>query len=205
VSRSSEHQPERGRDERRKEQRHRLILRVGVLEQGQTSSFCLVKNISASGVHLKTYVRPAVDAEAALRVADEPPVRGRIAWEKGDLAGMTFSEELDTETLLRVQQKLIQTRRRSTPRVNVDASATLRTGGQTSRALVCDISSFGTRLKTGAVVAPGARAVVDFPGLPSVNAFVRWNDGQESGLVFETPIPIQIIAQWIGGRIRLAV
>src|SRR4051794_4430883 len=74
VSRSAEHQHERVHEERRKEQRHRLILRVGVLEQGGTSSFCLVKNISANGVHLKTYVRPVIDAEATLRVSDEPAV-----------------------------------------------------------------------------------------------------------------------------------
>jgi hypothetical protein len=35
-------------------------------------------------------------------------------------------------------------------------------------------------------------------------AFVRRSDGEESGLSFETPIPMQIIAHWIEGQLRLS-
>jgi len=40
-------------DERRKDARFTLILRVGVLEQRGKSALCLVKNISSSGVQIK--------------------------------------------------------------------------------------------------------------------------------------------------------
>jgi PilZ domain len=191
-------------EERRREARFTLILRVGILEQQGKSSLCLVKNISSSGIQLRFYSRPIADAEASIRVADEPSVRGRIVWIEGDIAGMRFDGELDTATLLRVQQKLRPNRRRSTPRISVDASATLRTGGRTCRATVCDISSLGARIRTRSVLTKGDRAVIAFADLPSLNAFVRWSDGGESGLVFETPIPMQIIAHWIEGRVGLS-
>jgi hypothetical protein len=187
-------------EERRKERRFRLILRVGVLEQQDKLSLCLVKNISSTGIQVRFYTRPIVGAEASIRMADEESVRGYIVWAKGDIAGMSFGEELDTTRLLRVQQKLCQNRRRNMPRVSVEATATLRAGGQLSRALVCDISNLGARIRTSSSLNAGDRAVVEFADLPSIPAYVRWSDGEESGLSFETPIPMQIIAHWIEGR-----
>lgn len=189
--------------ERRKESRYTLILRVGVLEQNGKASLCLVKNISSSGVQLKCYARPDVGAEASIRVADEAPLRGRLVWMDGEIAGMSFDVELDAAALLRVQQKLRPNRRRTTPRVNVQAAACLRTGGRIYRAAVCDISSMGARIKTNSPLKPGDRAIVTLDDLPSLETYVRWSEGDEAGLVFETPIPMQIIAQWIDGRISL--
>ena len=191
-------------EERRKEARFNFVLRVGILQQQSKSSLCLVKNISSSGIQFKFYSRPIPNAEASIRVADEPPVEGRIVWIEAEVAGMRFDGELDTATLLRVQQKLRPSRRRSTPRVSVDASATLRTGGRICRATVCDISSLGARIRTRWALTEGDRAMISFADLPSLKAFVRWSDGEESGLVFETPIPMQIIAHWIESRVGLS-
>ena len=190
---------------RRKEARFTLILRVGMLEQRGKSLLCLVKNISPTGVQVKFYARPIIGAEASIQIADEPPVPGQVVWIKGDVAGISFQEQLDASTLLRVRQKLKPNRRRTMPRVTIEASATLRTGGKTHHARVCDISSLGARVRTRSTVTPGDRAVIAFPDLPPINGFVRWCDGEESGLAFETPIPIQIIAGWIDGRVRLSL
>lgn len=189
--------------ERRKEARYTLILRVGVLEQRGRSSMCLVKNISSTGVQVKVYVRPIANSEVTIRVADEPAVRGHLVWFKDGIAGISFDEELDAAALLRVQQKLKPNRRRAIPRVAVDAVATLRAGGQTSRAEVCDISSVGARVRTRTTLVPGDRATAAIDGLPPTAAYVRWVEGEECGLAFETPIPLQVIASWVGSRVRL--
>lgn len=190
--------------ERRRDARHTLILRVGVLEQYGKSSLCLVKNISSSGVQLKCYTQPVVEGFASIRVADEAPIPGRVVWLDGDVAGMSFETELNAEGLLRVRQKLKPQRRRSTPRVDVEASAYLRTGGRILRAAVCDISSMGTRIRTPSPLVAGDRAIITLTDLPSLDAYVRWSSDDEAGLVFETPIPMQVIANWIEGRVRLA-
>jgi PilZ domain-containing protein len=194
----------RRREERRKGERFTLILRVGVLEQMDKVSLCLVKNISSTGVQIKFYTQPMVGNDATIRVADEPAVKGQVVWIKGDTAGLSFDEELDSARLLRVRQKLDTNRRRSVPRVSVNASATLRTGGRTRHATICDISSLGARIRTSSILKTGDRAVISFAELPPITAFVRWCDGDEVGLAFETPIPMQIIAQWIEGQLRLS-
>lgn len=190
-------------DERRKEARYTLILRAAVLEQQGRSSLCLVKNVSTCGIQIRFYSRPLPEVDASIRVADEQSVSGRILWVEGNIAGMSFDRELDSASLLRVQQKLRPNRRRSLPRVNVAALATLRTAGRTCRAEVCDISSQGVRIRTKAALNSGDRAIIALADLPALNAYVRWSYGNESGLVFETPIPIQIIAGWIEGRVNL--
>ncbi len=190
--------------ERRNGARYTLILRAGLIEQAGKSSLCLVKNISASGLQIKFFMTPVAGAPVSIRVADEPAVRGFIVWVKGDIAGMSFLKELDAATLLRVQQKLKPNRRRSIPRINVEATATLRTGGRTCRAMICDISSLGTRIRTRSPLTAGDRAILDLADLPPLNAFVRWSDGEESGLVFETALPMPIIAGWVEGRLRLS-
>lgn len=186
--------------ERRKETRHKLILRVGVLEQNGRSSLCLVKNISSSGVQLKCYSNPTVNAGASIRVADERPLRGWVRWLEKGIAGMSFDQELDAAALLRVQQKLEPRRRRSTPRVDIEAVACLRTGGRIYHASVRDISSMGARIQTKSPLRAGDRAIVTLGDLPALESYVRWSDGNEAGLAFETPIPMQIIAHWIHGR-----
>lgn len=191
-------------NERRGQARHTLILRVGVLEQYSKSSLCLVKNISSSGVQLKCYSRrPVVDGHASIRVADETPIRGRIVWLDDGIAGMGFDQELDADALLRVRQKLGPARRRSTPRINVEASACVRTGGRICYASVCDISSMGARIRTSSPLVRGDRAIITLTDLPAIDAYVRWSTGDEAGLVFETPIPMQLIAHWLEGRERL--
>jgi hypothetical protein len=192
------------REERRKEKRFTLILRVGVLEQLDKSSLCLVKNISSTGVQIKFYTHPIVGSEASIRVADEPPVKGRVVWVQGEVAGISFDEELDSARVLRVRDKLGPNRRRSVPRVSVNASATLRTGGRTRHATIRDISSLGARLRTRSSLNEGDRAVIAFAELPPIAAFVRWCDGEEVGLSFETPIPMQVIAHWIEGQLKLS-
>lgn len=203
--RTSAKQRESGRPaDRRAQERYTLVLRIGVLEQGGKASLCLVKNISSRGVQLKLYSQAVPDSPVSLRVADELPVHGHLIWLNGDIAGMIFEDELNAATLLRVQQKLRPNRRRSMPRVAVEAAATLRSGGRTCRAAVCDISSVGARVRTRAPLVAGDRATVTLADMPPISAYVRWSDGEESGLTFETPIPMQIIATWVDGRVRLS-
>jgi hypothetical protein len=43
--------------------------------------------------------------------------------------------------------------------------------------------------------------MVELQGLPAIKGYIRWSDGEESGVAFETMIPMQIIAGWINGRV----
>jgi hypothetical protein len=189
--------------ERRSNERFTMILRVGVLAQNGKTSYCLVRNVSASGVQVKLYTGSFTPGEVLFRVADEDPVGAEIAWIENGFAGIKFDDDIDPATLLRLQQKLTPVRRRSIPRIRASASAAIRISGRNIPAALCDISSIGAKVRSSRPLPVGGMAFVRFPDLPEVRAFVRWNAGSESGLVFETPIPMSVIATWIEGRLRV--
>lgn len=190
--------------ERRSAKRQTMVLRVGILEHGGRTAFCIVKNISSHGVQVKLFGRLDCGSDVRLQIGDEEALEGRAVWVRDQLAGVAFAAPLDATTLLRVTQKLAITKRRSTPRISASARLLLRTGGKTYSAELRDISASGARVRTTKPVSAAHSITLDLPDLPSLKAFVRWADETELGVVFETPIPIQIIAQWIDGRVLLA-
>jgi hypothetical protein len=177
-----------------------MILRVGLIEQAGKPSFCLVRNVSSRGIQVKLYTSSVRAGDVVVRVADESRISGQIVWiEKGN-AGICFDEEINPAALLRLQQKLGPARRRSIPRVKAASNAASLIRGRIIQAVLRDISSLGIRVTTSRSLEIGAPASVRLPGLPEMKGYVRWSECFDSGLVFETPIPIDTIGQWIDGR-----
>ena len=183
--------------DRRADERPTMVLRVGLLESVGKSSFCLLRNISPNGVQVKLYSPLSEGSDVTLRVGDEKTLEGRIAWVRNGLAGIAFKNTLDATTLLRVRQLAMPQRRRASPRAQASGFAILRTGGQEYSAKLCDISASGAKILTARSVEPGRTAVLLLPQLPALEAFVRWTQGQDTGLIFKTPIPIQVITDWL--------
>ena len=181
-------------------ERPTMVLRVGLLEFQGKSSFCLLRKISANGVQVKLYSPVCEGVEVSLRVGDENLLRGRVAWVHTGLAGIEFEDALDPRTLLRVRQMAPSQRRRASPRVQASDFALLRTGGQEYSAKLCDISSSGAKLLTARSIQHGRTAMLLLPELPALPAFVRWTQGKDTGLVFASPIPIQVITAWLTDR-----
>lgn len=191
--------------DRRLQERHTLVLRVGLLENEGNASFCLLKNISSKGVQVKLYSPVREGTNLCLRVGDEDALEGRVAWVRDGNAGITFRKSLEPDTLLRVRQVISADKRRSSPRVIASARATLRTGGRTYAADLCDISTSGAKIRTKRPIISEGMAILVLRNMPGLRAYVRWTDGLDCGLVFESPIPIQIIAGWLGERSTLRV
>lgn len=183
--------------DRRSYERPTMVLRVGLLEYEEKSSFCLLRNISPKGVQVKLYSFVDEGTDVSLRVGDEGILEGRIVWVRHGLAGITFNDTLNLDTLLRVRQVLAPQRRRASPRADVSGSAILKTGGQEYSAKLCDISTSGAKILTARSIEPGRTAVLLLPKLPALRAFVRWTHGLDTGLIFATPIPIQVITDWL--------
>lgn len=191
--------------DRRSKERSIMIMRVGLLEQSGKPFFCLVRNVSSTGISVKLYNPVPRPGEVAVRIADESPIDGKIVWINGNNAGIGFAQGVDPQTLMRLQQKLRPVRRRSLPRVKATSHAALHIGGRIIQAVLRDISSLGARVITSRSLEIGARASIRIPDLPEITGYVRWTECSESGLTFETPIPMQVISEWIDGRLRVSV
>ena len=189
-----------GLPDRRSTARQKMVLRVGLLQAGGRTSFCLVKNISASGVQVKLYAHIVPGCEVSLTVGDESPLAGQLKWVRAPLAGIEFNDALAPTSLLRVTQKLSPSRRRSSPRANTKASVILTSNGRSVSAELCDISTSGARVRTRRPLVADSSVLLGVSGMPPLRAYVRWSDEEEIGLSFAAPIPIEIIAGWLGER-----
>lgn len=190
--------------ERRARTRQRMVLRVGIIDDGGRPSFCLVRNISPVGVEVQLFGQLARAPEVRLRVGDEDPLPGRVMWVREQMAGIRFNSMLEPERMLRITQKLAPTRRRSTPRVSASARAILRTGGRRYSAELCDISTSGAKVRTERMVTLGPSVILTLPDMPTIKSYVKWVADLEAGLVFDAPLPIQIIAGWLDERVNVA-
>lgn len=183
--------------ERRSNARHKLVLRVGLLEMESGSTFCLVKNISSTGVQVKPYGPLKTGVSAALRVGDERAIEGIVVWNRDGLAGIEFTQTLNPQALLRIGQKILSDKRRTSPRVATDLGATLRTGGRRHSVTVCDLSMVGARIRASEPILFGENTLIELAGIPSLKAFVRWSEDTEHGVSFQIALPIQILADLI--------
>jgi hypothetical protein len=173
------------------------------LEQDGKTSFCLVKDISESGLRAKLYGSGFAVGPVKLRVADEDIRGAQIVWVADGHAGINFDRRLARETFRRLNSKRSRSGRRSVPRIAAAARARVRMDGRNMPAELCDISSFGAKIRTQKDLAANRPAIIEVPDLPPIAAYVRWSDSGESGLVFATPIPMQVIGHWIDGRLRV--
>lgn len=189
--------------ERREGVRQTMVLRVGTIEDDERTSFCLLKNISRTGVQVKVFGHLRCESKVRLRVGDEEPLSGVVKWVRDDVVGVRFEQMLAVEGLLRVAQKLVPNRRRSSPRVSTSACAVLRTNGQAYSAELRDISACGARLCTPKAAKLGSTVMLTLPDLPPIRTFVRWATSDEVGLAFETWLPVEIIAQWVDKRVSV--
>jgi len=184
--------------ERRSNPRQKMVLRVGLLQAGGRTSFCIVKNISPAGVQVKLYGNFQPGSEVALTVGDESPIHGLLKWVRAPLGGIEFNQTLAPRSLLRVTQKLSPSRRRSSPRAALAAHVVLTVNGRSSWGELCDISTSGARIKTRSAVRRDSNVLLGIRGMSPLRAFVRWCDDGELGLSFAAPIPMEIIAAWMG-------
>ena len=182
-----------------------MILRVGLLEQAGKPFFCLARNVSSAGMQVRLYCSAARVGDVVVRIADENPIAGQMVWVENGNAGISFDRGIDPATLLRLQQNLSPIRRRSTPRVKATSYAALHRDGRIIQAVLRDISCTGARVTTTRSLEIGERTCVRLPDLPELPAYVRWTECSESGLVFETPIPMHVIGPWIDGRLRVTL
>lgn len=162
--------------------------------------FCLIRNISSAGVQVKPYGRVVDGLTIALRVGDEDPLAGTMVWSRDGLAGIEFEQRLNPQALLRIGQKLVAHKRRNAPRAKTSLNACLRTGGRRYAVTLCDLSMLGARVRTVQPVTFGETTIFEVPGLPALRAYARWSAGAEYGLSFETPVPMQIIADLLSGE-----
>lgn len=183
--------------ERRSDERHLSLFRVGSILIGDRRELCLVKNISSGGALVRAYCALEPGSKIQIELKEGQPVAGEVSWRKGTDAGITFKSRVDVLELLKADADGPRPRM---PRVEVTCVGFVRDGAVVHRSQVKNISQGGMSVETSGAIKAGADVTVSLPGLPPQGASVRWKKDDSYGITFNTILPLATLVDWLHAR-----
>jgi hypothetical protein len=186
-----------GPAERREDERHLTLFRVGSIMIGDRRELCLIKNISAGGMMIRAYCALETGIGISVELKRGEQIHGKVSWVTGDAAGITFDESVDVVELLATSMDGPRPRM---PRVEVRCIASVRQGSNVYGMRAHDISQGGLKVESKRDLAIGSEVMVTLPGMPSKIGTVRWRDGSCYGITFSRLVALAELVQWLQGQ-----
>ena len=190
---SLDHEPP-ARSNRRSDQRHLTLLRVGALTIADRRELCLIKNISSGGMSIRAYCALAVGMPVVIELKSGMSVPGTVAWTDDDTAGVEFDQPVDVVDVLSSADAGPKPRM---PRIEIDCYATVRDGASLHRLRVCDVSQGGVKLAGELSADCAMDLAVTLPGLPPQAASLRWRSEGHVGLTFNRLLALPELVAWL--------
>jgi hypothetical protein len=183
--------------ERRRQQRHLTILRVGALIVDGARELCLVRNISAGGVMAHVYRHFEIGTRVHVEIKNDEAMAGRVVWAEESNVGIAFDQKIDVPDLLATSKLLGDGRLARRPRVEINRRVRLRCGAEVYFADGIDISQGGVKLATEQKLPVNADVVVTLDGFRPLPGIVRWVKDDHVGISFLQVIPIGELCEWL--------
>jgi hypothetical protein len=180
--------------DRRDDQRHMTLYRVGsILVEGRRE-LCLIKNISAGGMMVRLYC-PVVDGTpVTVELKSGQPISGKVSWIREQTAGIAFDQPIDVIDIL---SSAMDGPRPRMPRIETHCHATLREGSNASRVRVCDISQGGVKIESETILPRGIDVVITLPGLYPQPGLACWVDHGFIGVSFNRLLSLGELVSWL--------
>jgi len=186
--------------ERREDERHLTLFRVGSVTIGDRRELCLIKNISAGGMLIRAYsqLEPGTRISVELKRGEQIP--GCISWTRDSSAGIAFDEPVDVVELLASSNDGPRPRM---PRVEVRCIASVRQGSNVYGMRAHDISQGGLKVESEKDLAIESDVVVTLPGLAPQQGVVRWREGNCYGITFNRLVALPDLVRWLNEQREL--
>jgi hypothetical protein len=181
--------------ERRADERHMSLLRVGALLVGDRRELCLIRNVSVGGMLIRAYSAIEPGTRLSIELKQGEAVHGAVLWAKDDLVGVSFDEPIDILSLITTSSDAPRPRM---PRLEVRCTAWVRDGAIVHRTRAVNISQGGVRVETAQVLTAGSQVTVTLPGMPPEQGVVRWSDEEGCGITFNRVLALSQLVAWVG-------
>ena len=186
--------PPRAPQERREDDRLMTLYRVGSLLVAERRELCLIKNISAGGMMVRTYCEIPTGTRLTVELKCGQPISGEVTWAQDVHVGISFDAPIDVIDILTTS---VEGPRPRKPRIQVDNLITLREGESTHRVRLCDVSQGGLKIQSDTPLASGSDVVVTLAGIEPQPAVVRWVDGEHLGITFNRMLALPTLVEWL--------
>lgn len=180
--------------ERRSSERFLSLLRVGAIMLDGRRELCLIRNISAGGMMIRSWSTIAPGTRLSVELKHGDPVPGVVQWVEEDLTGVTFDTPIDVVGLLTMNDDGPRPR---LPRIEIDASACVREDGSLARGRALNVSQGGVCIDCQAELTTGGDVVVTLPGFTPVAGVVKWRSGSSYGIGFNRTLALPELVRWL--------
>jgi hypothetical protein len=163
---------------------------------------CVIRKISALGATVGSDLAPALGDRVAIEIATGQRPAGKVAWTGRNELGIRFDDSIDVIALLN-RQLVSQTReRRTMPRLEVRATAHIKSGEHFRPAILRNISSRGLQLEGDDLPAAGTYVSVFIDGLNVPPGEVVWKRDGLAGIEIFEELSWTSIIPWVRNAVR---
>jgi len=181
-------------EDRRTGDRLMTLYRVGSLLIAEKRELCLIRNISAGGMMVRTFCPIPEGTRLSVELKCGQPISGVVSWTRDIHVGISFDDPVDIIDLLSTSAEGPRPRQ---PRIEVSSFVTLREGATIYRMRTCDISQGGLKVQCDTPLTPGSDVVVTLAGIEPQPGVVRWTHANQIGVTFNRLLALPTLVEWL--------
>ena len=176
-----------GDSEQRAAPRYVSLIRAAKLVCGQGEFLCVVRDVSATGISLRTFHALPTDPMLALELQNGETYEIREVRRSGKEASYRFDREIAVEQLIHEAGHFPKRQ----IRLNICIPLTVSSLTQKAQAVTLNLSKQGARIECDAVFAIDQMVRVEGEHFPETRAKIRWRKDANHGLVFDSTFSLR--------------
>lgn len=176
-----------GGSDQRGAPRYASLIRAAKLVCGQGEFLCVIRDVSATGISLRTFHALPTDPTVALELQNGETYEIKEVRRSGKEASYRFDRPVAVERL--IQESWNFPKRQL--RLNICIPLTVSSLTQKGEAVTLNLSQQGARIECDAVFALDQMVRIDSEHFPETRAKVRWRKDANYGLVFENTFSLR--------------
>ena len=170
--------------------RYTSLIRAAKLVCGQGEFVCVIRDVSATGVSLRTFHKLPTDAALALELQNGETYELELVRNEGFEASYRFAQPIEVERLIRENWDYPK----RGLRLNIMLPLTISSLSGKAKAVTLNISQQGARIECDHIFAIDQRVTISCDSLPDIRCTVRWRRDSNYGLVFEDTFTLRDFA-----------
>lgn len=166
------------------------LIRAAKLVCGQGEFVCVIRDVSATGVSIRTFHRLPTDEALALELQNGETYELELVRADGFDASYRFDRPVEVERLIRENWDFPK----RALRLNLMLPLTISSLSGKARGVTLNISQQGARIECDHIFAIGQRVTISTDFLPDIRCTVRWRKDANYGLVLEDTFSLRDFA-----------
>lgn len=184
-----------GGPDRRSSLRQHLVYRVAKLVNGDREILCVVRNVSKTGVSVRTFGEIELPDRMEVTLANGQGMPVEKIWQDGEVVSFQLCNPMPTETFLNPAQSYLHKRGL---RLRIAEPVTVIDDWGAADGWLVDISVNGAKITVPKLLTVHHEVRLDIPGLGPVAARVCWTKPDTAGLCFNDSFSFSELAEWSG-------